>query len=222
MRAYPFTDLSLQLVRPNMFRSAFRPLSSFPYPRSARSVRLLHHVITDFITYNARGNLVTRKVPVIVGDPGETYVLIEQEVGSALRAATPFMSASAASAEYRCKLTFSHDSQHFGFGTLLECESLMQPSLTRLLLLLGSTSYPRLYTPSQIPRQTELNTSPATLFIGGKMHHLVLDGTPDGNQSQILPVLRILIYNAYLAIFAENANATGRNLASVLDQLKDM
>ncbi|KAJ5842169.1 hypothetical protein N7534_011999 [Penicillium rubens] len=92
------------------------------------------------------------------------------------------MSASTASAEYRCKLTFFHDSQHFGFG---------------------STSYPRLYVPSQIPRQTELNTSPATLFIGGKMHHLVLDGTPD-------------------AIFAENANATGRNLASVLDQLKDM
>ncbi|KAJ5686608.1 hypothetical protein N7536_009227, partial [Penicillium majusculum] len=39
---------------------------------------------------------------------------------------------------------------------------------------------------------------------------------------QILPVLRILIYNAYLAIFAENANATGRNLESVLDQLKDI
>ena len=161
-------------------------------------------------------------MPVIVGDPGEAYVLIEQEVGSALRAASPFMSASAASAEYRCKLTFFHDSQHFGFGTLSVCEILIQSSLNRLFPLLGSTSYPRLYTPSQIPRQTELNTSPATLFMGGKMHHLVLDGTPDGNQSQILPVLRILIHNAYLAIFAENANATGRNLASVLDQLKDM
>ncbi|KAJ5264993.1 hypothetical protein N7505_007786, partial [Penicillium chrysogenum] len=199
--ACPFTDLSLQLVRSNTFRCVVRPLSSFPCPRRARSARLLHHVTTDFITHDGRGNQVTRKVPVIVGDPGEAYVLIEQEVGSALRAASPFMSASAASAEYRCKLTFFHDSQHFGFG---------------------STSYPRLYAPSQIPRQTELNTSPATLFMGGKMHHLVLDGTPDGNQSQILPVLRILIHNAYLAIFAENANATGRNLASVLDQLKDM
>ncbi|KOS38369.1 hypothetical protein ACN38_g10811 [Penicillium nordicum] len=168
--------------RSNMFRCAFRPLSSFPCPRSARSARLLHHLTIDFITYNIRGNLVTRKVPAIVGEPGETYVLIEQEVGSALCAASPFISASAASAEYRYQLTFFHDSQHFGFG---------------------STSYPRLYTPRQIPRQTELNTSPATLFIGGKMHHLVLDGTPD-------------------AIFAEHSNATGRNLASVLDQLKDM
>ncbi|KAJ5159053.1 uncharacterized protein N7500_008704 [Penicillium coprophilum] len=165
-----------------MFRYAFRPLAPFPCPRSARSARLLYHVTTDFITHNTGGNLVTRKVPVVVGDPGETFVLIEQEVGSALRAASPFISVSAASAEYRCKLTFFHDSQHFGFGP---------------------TSYPRLYAPSQIPRQTELNTSPATLFMGGKMHHLVLDGTPD-------------------AIFAENANATGRNLAGVLDQLKDM
>jgi hypothetical protein len=214
--------LSLQLVRSNTFRCVVRPLSSFPCPRRARSARLLHHVTTDFITHDGRGNQVTRKVPVIVGDPGEAYVLIEQEVGSALRAASPFMSASAASAEYRCKLTFFHDSQHFGFGTLSVCEILIQSSLNRLFPLLGSTSYPRLYTPSQIPRQTELNTSPATLFMGGKMHHLVLDGTPDGNQSQILPVLRILIHNAYLAIFAENANATGRNLASVLDQLKDM
>ncbi|CAG8195927.1 unnamed protein product [Penicillium nalgiovense] len=124
------------------------------------------------------------------------------------------MSASAASAEYRCKFKFFHDSQHFGFGTLSLCEILIQPSLNSLFPLLGSTSYPRLYAPSQIPRQTELNSSPATLLMGGKMHHLVLDGTPDGNQSQIFPVLRVLIHNAYLAIFAENANATGRNLAT--------
>jgi hypothetical protein len=113
-----------------MFRSAFRPLSSFPSPRSARTARYFHRVTTDFITHDARGNLVTRKVPVIIGDPGETYVLIEQGVGSALRAASPFISASAASAEDSCKLTFFHDSQHFGFGTLAVCESLIQPRLT--------------------------------------------------------------------------------------------
>ncbi|KAJ5260659.1 hypothetical protein N7524_008683 [Penicillium chrysogenum] len=37
-----------------------------------------------FITHDARGNLVTRKVPIIIGNLGETYVLIEQGVGSAL------------------------------------------------------------------------------------------------------------------------------------------
>ncbi|KAJ5284798.1 hypothetical protein N7524_000104, partial [Penicillium chrysogenum] len=100
----------------------------------------------------------------------------------ALRAASPFVSTPVASAEDRCKLTFFHDSQHLGFGL---------------------STYPRLYIPSQIPRQTESNTSPATLFLDGKMHEIVLDGTPD-------------------ATFAEHASATGRNLATVLDQLKDM
>ncbi|KAJ5535391.1 hypothetical protein N7527_001645 [Penicillium freii] len=165
-----------------MFRSAFRPLSSFPWPRSARTARYFHHVTTDFITRDARGNVVTRKVPIIIGNPGEAYILIEREVGSALRAASPFISTSTASAEDRCKLTFFHDSQHFGFGL---------------------STYPRLYVPSQIPRQTESNTSPATLFLDGKMHEIVLDRTPD-------------------ATFAEHASATGRNLAPVLDQLKDM
>ncbi|OJD13780.1 hypothetical protein AJ78_05788 [Emergomyces pasteurianus Ep9510] len=69
--------------------------------------------------------------------------------------------------------------------------------------MLGSSSYPRLYVPSQIARQTELNTSPATLFLSGKMHEIVLDGTFDAN-------------------FAENASATGRSLEHVIHQLKDM
>ncbi|KAJ5232069.1 hypothetical protein N7468_005025 [Penicillium chermesinum] len=165
-----------------MFRCAFRPFSPFPRTSIASTARYFHRVTTDFIAHDVRGTLVTRKVPIIVGDPGETYVLIEPGVGNALRAASPFTSASAASAEDRCKLTFFHDSQHFGFE---------------------SSSYPRLYVPSQMPRQTESNTSPATLFLSGKMHEIVLDETLDAN-------------------FADKANATGQNLASVLHQLKDM
>lgn len=46
--------------------------------------------------------------------------------------------------------------------------------------MVGSSSYPRLYVPRQIPRQSDLGTSPVTLFLGGKMHEIVLDGTPDG------------------------------------------
>lgn len=65
-----------------------------------------------------------------------------------------------------------------------------------LIVMLESPSYPRLYIPNQIPRQTESNISPATLFLSGKMHEIVLDGTPDGKyQSFILPVLRLLILN---------------------------
>ncbi|OJD16311.1 hypothetical protein AJ78_03523 [Emergomyces pasteurianus Ep9510] len=167
-----------------MFRSAYRPFLSLHRATSTHrhTARYFHRVTTDFITHDVKGNLVTRKVSVIIGNLGETYVLIDPAVGSALRAASPFASASAASAEDRCKLTFFHDSKHFGFG---------------------SSTYPRLYVPSQFPHQTDSSTSPATLFLSGKMHEIVLDGTFDAN-------------------FAENASGTARNLDSVLNQLKNM
>jgi hypothetical protein len=119
-------------------------------------------------------------VPVIIGNPGETYILIEQGVGSALRAASPYIPASTASAEEKCKLIFFHDSQHFGFGKLLVRKSFFTAKANNMFSLLGSSSYPRLYVPSQIPRQTKSNSSPATLFLGGKMHEIALDRTPDG------------------------------------------
>jgi hypothetical protein len=90
-----------------------------------------------------------------------------------------------------------------------------------LFLMLGSSSYPRLCVPNQIPQQTESNISPATLFLSRKMHEIVLDRTSDRTIHLLLSlVLQMLIYNASLASFAENASATGRNLDSVLSQLK--
>ncbi|KAJ5921443.1 hypothetical protein N7466_009769 [Penicillium verhagenii] len=185
-----------------MFRSAFRPIPPLRYTKTPCFARNFYWVTTDFIAHDERGNPVTRKVPIIIGDPEQNYVLIEQEVGSALRAASSLMSASAAISGDSCKLTFFHDSQHFGFE---------------------SPSYPRLHVPRQMHRQTESNTSPATLLMAGKMHELVIDGTPDGIiQPYVLPIWRILIHNAYLAIFAQHTNNSARSLGTVLEQLKDM
>ncbi|CAG8010276.1 unnamed protein product [Penicillium salamii] len=106
-----------------------------------------------------RGNPVTKKVPIIFGNPDESFVLIEQEFGRALGATSPVTLASEATVEDRCKLSFFHDSQHFGFESL---------------------SYLRLYIPSPLPRQTKSDTSLATLFLSRKMHEITLDGTFDG------------------------------------------
>jgi len=103
-----------------MFRSAFRSFS-LHNTRSVHTARYFHQATTDFINHDESGNLVAKKVPIIIGNPGEAYILIDPGVGGALRAASPFTSASAASAEDRCKLTFFHDSQHFGFGKLSLC-----------------------------------------------------------------------------------------------------
>ncbi|XBQ93277.1 hypothetical protein V6000_008747 [Aspergillus fumigatus] len=100
-----------------MFRSVSRPFFSWYSIGSACSARYFHQVTTDFINYDARGNPVARKVPIIIGNPGEAYILIDSGVGSALCAASPFTSASASRAEDRCKLMVSHNTQHFGFDS---------------------------------------------------------------------------------------------------------
>ena len=52
-----------------------------------------------------------------------------------------------------------------------------------MCFILQSPSYPRLYVPTQFPRQSESNTSPATMFLGGKMYEIVIDGTEGGIDS---------------------------------------
>lgn len=105
------------MTRSHMFRSASRPFfrSHAGRPRTARP---FHRITTDFITQDAKGSLVTERVPVIIGNPGEAYVLIYPSVGHAFRAASPLASASPASMQDRCTLMFFHDTQHFGFGEL--------------------------------------------------------------------------------------------------------
>ncbi|KAK2827814.1 hypothetical protein FQN49_007314 [Arthroderma sp. PD_2] len=127
------------------------------------------------------------KVPIIVGDPGQTYVLVMPDVGRAFQAASlchtePTTLSTGGSSDDTCKVTFFHDSQHFG---------------------LGPSSYPQLRIPSNFPRQTDSNTSPATIHLTGKMHDMVLDGTPD-------------------AQFAEMSNTSARTLHDALEKLKHM
>ncbi|KAJ5724391.1 hypothetical protein N7493_006119 [Penicillium malachiteum] len=167
-----------------MFRCASPRFPFLNGLKSPRFMRYFHRVTAKFIDYDSSRNLVPKKVPIIVGNPGETYVLIDPGVGTAIRAVSlsNFASPSADGAGDRCQLTFFHDSQHFGFG---------------------SSSYPRLYIRSQMPRQTDSNARSATLFLSGKMHEIVLDGTPD-------------------AKFAENASASVQNLETTLRKLKDM
>lgn len=101
-----------------MFRRIYQPSPSLYRARRFPLARQFHRATAESSNYDSRGNLVTEKVPVIIGDPGEAYVLVYPEVGRALRAAAsqPHVSAVAPGIEERCKLTFFHDSQYFGFG----------------------------------------------------------------------------------------------------------
>lgn len=69
-------------------------------------------------------------------------------------------------------------------------------------------------------RQTNTDTSPATLFSSGKMYEIVLDGTFDGESPFSIRSSSILM--VFVAQFPEHSSATGRNLGPVFNQLKDM
>jgi hypothetical protein len=89
--------------------------------------------------------------------------------------------------------------------------------------MLGASSYPRLYIPSKLAGPTKSETSPATLFLSGVMHEIVLDGTYDGAIDFSSPS-RLVVADPYVCIakFAELSTATGKNLVPVFDQLKGM
>lgn len=93
-----------------MFRNATRPLSRYFVTQGSRT-RHFHKITTDFITQDTTGNLVLKKVPVIIGNIGEAYVLIYPTVGEAFRDAS-----FTAATQDRCKLSFFHNTQHFGLG----------------------------------------------------------------------------------------------------------
>ncbi|KAJ5097241.1 hypothetical protein N7456_007962 [Penicillium angulare] len=177
-----------------MLRLASRVSPRFHGPKGPHiTTRSLFQMKTTFTNYDSSGNLITKKIPITIGNIEETFVLIKPDIGYELNAASPDSTTSLLSSSltdtaeerYTCKLTFFHDSRHFGFGYFNSRES----------------SYPRLYIPNQLPRQTEMNTSPATLFMGGVMHEIALDGTPDH-------------------AFAAMMNESGRRLAPTFRQLE--
>ncbi|DAA73865.1 TPA_exp: Uncharacterized protein A8136_3851 [Trichophyton benhamiae CBS 112371] len=151
--------------------------------------RHFHQVTGDFTDYDAKGVPTTAKVPIIVGEPGQTYVLVPTDIGRAFHTASLALNepttgtTSSGATDETCKATFFHDSQHFGVG--------------------GSSKYPQLRIPMNLPRQTDSNTSSATIYLNGKMHNMVLDGTADAG-------------------FARMANDTARTLHDDLEKLKDM
>lgn len=63
----------------------------------------------DLVTHDQAGKLVFKKIYVIIGNPGEAYMLLGPTIGQALCSVDPETSVSAAWSQDRCKLIFFHD-----------------------------------------------------------------------------------------------------------------
>lgn len=113
----PLRSAKITLTRA-MFRRLCQPSASLYRARRIPLARQFHEATADFLNYDTRGNLITEKIPIIIGDPGQTYIMVYPEVGNAIRAAADQsrISTPAGIVGDICKLTFFHDSQHFGLG----------------------------------------------------------------------------------------------------------
>ena len=83
------------------------------------SARAFHTATADFINYGPDGALVTSKVSIRIGDPGEAYVMIPPKVGRTLQAGSLLTNGSTVTkGSARSALSYFHDTQHFTHGKL--------------------------------------------------------------------------------------------------------
>jgi hypothetical protein len=93
-------------------------------------------------------------------------------------------------------------------------ESIVRP----LTVLLASTMLPKLTIPTGLPPQSDLPTSPATLYLFGVDFKITLDGTPDGMHS-LLEACSVI--DVLPDAFTKLTRESWLRLKPVLDKLKD-
>ncbi|WEW60541.1 hypothetical protein PRK78_006028 [Emydomyces testavorans] len=99
--------------------------ASYAAPRSITPLRTItgnhpnrrcyHRAIAKFLTRNPNGELSTTEIPIKIGDPEEAYIMIPPAIGLAFQAGslTDNFAVPTGIAD-RHKLTFFHDTRHFG------------------------------------------------------------------------------------------------------------
>lgn len=66
-----------------MFRRLCQPSASLYRARRIPLARQFHEVTADFLNYHhTRGNLITEKIPIVIGDPGQSYIMVYPKVGN--------------------------------------------------------------------------------------------------------------------------------------------
>ncbi|KAF5018678.1 hypothetical protein F66182_9324 [Fusarium sp. NRRL 66182] len=119
--------------------------------------RPYHSAVARFTTIDPRGIPVSCDTGIMIGDPHESFVYIEPEVGNAIRSAVVRQLGSGASSHSETlSLQYNHDSKHFAYKSL---------------------PFPRIDIHQKLG-QSESKISSATLWLSGNWHAITLDGTP--------------------------------------------
>ncbi|KAL2670645.1 hypothetical protein Neosp_014433 [[Neocosmospora] mangrovei] len=129
--------------------------------------RSFHERKADLVTLGANGSLETRKLDVITGDPHEAYVIVDRNVGFAMRSAIVKQTESSLTTNAeKIPLVFHHHSRHFAHPAIDDFQD--------------TAPYPQIILEHHLQHQNPGATSAATLWLWGATHSITLDGTSDG------------------------------------------
>ncbi|KAK0112354.1 hypothetical protein ONS96_014926 [Cadophora gregata f. sp. sojae] len=131
--------------------------------------RRAHHSATArFTTITPQGTPITRDIEIWLGEPAEAYVMFDPEISKAFQTSAIANGGCSLTQDLElCPLNFHHDTRHFSHT---------------------SSPYPRLEIPQDLPRQSDGNTSRATLHGYGVTHAITLDGTADGELARFIGI----------------------------------
>jgi hypothetical protein len=115
--------------------------------------------------------------------------MVSAEVGDALRLGiVSSIGLSLLRDPEPCPLTFYHGTQHFDCGTLSRCIFVDETNYGHYPCLEPFSS-PRLAISEDLPRQSDADTIPTTIYLFGHIYPVALDGTFDGRVLHIQETL---------------------------------
>jgi hypothetical protein len=146
-----------------MYRAVLR-IRVLPYPlrRSVFFSRAHHSATGRFITIGSQGTPVTREIEIWLGDPGNSYVMFDPEIGRMFMAGTTLQGGcSLAQDPDLYPLTFYHDTRHFSHGKKFNFYD-MASKIDRVLFRIIAIPPPRVTTrsPTPIEREPKFSNSP--------------------------------------------------------------
>ncbi|KAK1994355.1 hypothetical protein LX36DRAFT_660654 [Colletotrichum falcatum] len=122
--------------------------------------RPFHRATAQFITIDSDGHPVSGKTEIRVGQPNESYVYLEPNIGNAIKSSVLRQISIGLTHNKKLPLKFNHKSRHLSHGDL---------------------PVPQVHITQDLPRPTTADISPATLWLSGNWHAITLDGTPDAD-----------------------------------------
>ncbi|RDA94206.1 hypothetical protein CP533_0628 [Ophiocordyceps camponoti-saundersi (nom. inval.)] len=113
--------------------------------------RAFHDAKAEFVTIGETGSLTTQKMDIFIGDPHQTYIIFDKDIGFTMKSAIasqPGVAPFFPDPE-KVPLTFFHASRHFAHGMLIV------PLLSQVMQVNGLHSYHAIPTHSHPTRSPE-------------------------------------------------------------------